>query len=124
MKIYLTHSSEFNYKEYIYSPIKSCSKLWNNHDIFLPHDKNPLGTFSKLIIKNADLVIAEVSLPSTGLGIELGWANLYNKEVICFYKQSHRPSSALEFISNKIVEYTDVNDFIEKILSHTELNRV
>jgi len=49
--------------------------LFKNHEIILPHDKRNL--ISKDIIKKCNLFIAEVSFPSTGLGIELGWANIF-----------------------------------------------
>ncbi len=74
MKIYIGHSREYNYLEDLYMPLKT-SLLFKNHEIILPHDKRNL--ISKDIIKKCNLFIAEVSFPSTGLGIELGWANIF-----------------------------------------------
>ena len=36
-------------------------------------------------LKKSDLVIAEVSMPSLGIGYELGVAEKLGKRVICFY---------------------------------------
>lgn len=43
-----------------------------------------------------DLVVAEVSVPSLGVGYELGWATALNKPVLCLYRTiSGRPLSAM-----------------------------
>ncbi|MGE0083591.1 MAG: nucleoside 2-deoxyribosyltransferase [Desulfococcaceae bacterium] len=43
-----------------------------------------------------DLVVAEVSVPSLGVGYELGWAAALDKPVLCLYRPSpDRPLSAM-----------------------------
>jgi nucleoside 2-deoxyribosyltransferase len=43
-----------------------------------------------------DLVVAEVSAPSLGVGYELGWATALNKPVLCLHRTiSGRPISAM-----------------------------
>lgn len=43
-----------------------------------------------------DLVVAEVSMPSLGVGYELGWATALNKPVLCLHRTvSGRPLSAM-----------------------------
>lgn len=43
-----------------------------------------------------DLVVAEVSVPSLGVGYELGWATALSKPVLCLYRTiSGRPLSAM-----------------------------
>jgi nucleoside 2-deoxyribosyltransferase len=37
-------------------------------------------------LKDCDLVIAEVTLPSLGVGYELGWACALNKPVLCLFR--------------------------------------
>ncbi|RYF28728.1 MAG: hypothetical protein EOO17_04300 [Chloroflexi bacterium] len=63
------------------------------------------------------MIIAEVSLPSTGQGVELGWADMYKIPIICIYKSGSKPSSALRFVSSKSIEYSDEKDMIEKLRS-------
>lgn len=70
---------------------------------------------TKDIIASYDLVIAEVSLPSTGQGIELGWASSANTPILCIYKKSAEVSSALKFITNEFIEYENSEDMIKKI---------
>jgi hypothetical protein len=60
-------------------------------------------------------VIAEVSFPATGQGIELGWADSFSVPVICLYKKGTKPSGSLKVITKTIVSYTDSTDLVHKI---------
>lgn len=112
MKIYISHSSKYDYISKIYNPIKS-SDLIQSNTFFLPHEDKVLNT--KEIISNSDLVIAEVSLPTTGQGIELGWADYAKVPILCIYEKGTEISSALKFITNNFIEYEDINDMINKV---------
>jgi nucleoside 2-deoxyribosyltransferase len=46
-------------------------------------------------IKEADVIIAEVSNPSLGVGYELGRAVEMGKRILCLYRQQNRPLSAM-----------------------------
>jgi nucleoside 2-deoxyribosyltransferase len=47
-------------------------------------------------LKVCDLVVAEVSVPSLGVGYELGWATALSKPVLCLHRTiSGRPLSAM-----------------------------
>ena len=117
MNIYISHSSKYDYISNIYNPIKQ-SKLAQSNTFFLPHENKVIKT--KDIISNCDLVIAEVSLPTTGQGIELGWADYANKPILCIYRKGVEVSSSLKFITNHFIEYDDVNDMIHKITDFIE----
>jgi len=71
MKIYLAHSSKYDFKNELYKPLQS-SKLDKEHEIYYLYDVTETPGSTKEIIKNSDLVIAEASYPSVGMGIELG----------------------------------------------------
>ena len=114
MQIYLGHSSEFDYRRLLYLPLKS-SHLWQEHRFILPHDNHSEPVHSKTIISKVDLVIAEVSYPSTGLGIELGWANDANRMILCLHQQQSTPSTSLRIISDQFLQYTDPEDLITKL---------
>lgn len=75
MKIYVSHTSSYDYTNQLYTPLR-LSKLNSRHEIFLPHEPNEVPINTKAIIEACDIVLAEVSYPSTGQGIELGWANI------------------------------------------------
>lgn len=113
MKIIITHSSGYNFKDELYRPIRT-SLLNSQHTFFLPQEKER-EKITKEMIQNADLVFAEVSYPSTGQGIELGWANIFDTPIVCFYKTGMKTSSAIKFITNDSIEYVDEKDLVEKL---------
>ena len=69
MKIYVCHSTSFDYNNHLYEPLKS---VLSDHDLIFTHDADS-DFHSKDAIDSSDLVLAEVSYPSTGQGIELDW---------------------------------------------------
>lgn len=117
MKIYLSHSSAYNYEHKLYQPIKN-STLMNSNEILFPHESKLTNT--KDYIKTCDIVIAETSLPSTGQGIELGWAESFGVPIICFYEKGATITTSLEFITNNIIEYESSTDLIEKLIKNLE----
>ncbi len=46
-------------------------------------------------IKNCDALIAEVSVPSHGVGYEIGFALQLGKPVLCLHQQGHRISKMI-----------------------------
>lgn len=113
MKIYVAHSSKMNYEEKLYNPIRE-SKLFLENDFVFPHIIGNIYN-TKDIIKSCDLVIAEVSEASIGLGIELGWADAYNIPILCIYENGKKYSTALEFVTNNFIQYTDKENMICEI---------
>lgn len=114
MNIYVTHSSSFDYNRELYQPLRN-SELNKIHKITLPHEHSTDQFSSKEYIKSCDLIVAEVSYPSTGQGIELGWANSYDVPILCLYKKGTTPSGSLSIISNTIIEYDGCEDVIRNI---------
>jgi nucleoside 2-deoxyribosyltransferase len=112
MKIYVIHSTSFDFAKELYEPLKN-SEIYNRHTWYLPYEMQEKD--SKELIKNCDLIIAEISYPSTGSGIELGWANSFNKPIICFYKKGEKYSTSIRYISNQIAEYESSNNMIQKL---------
>lgn len=117
MKIYVCHSTAFNYVNELYEPIKQ--NLASSHDFILPHD-NGSDAHSKDLIESSDLVLAEVSYPSTGQGIELGWADSAHRPIVCIYMAKTKPSGALRHIAKSFVPYIDSQDMINKILNELQ----
>jgi nucleoside 2-deoxyribosyltransferase len=110
MKIYLAHSTGFDFANELYQPIQS-SELFQKHTWIFPHADHSFIN-SKEILKDVDLIIAEVSYPSTGMGIELGWANMLGKRIVCINKSDRTVSSALKAVSSENTEYQDANDLV------------
>ena len=113
MKIYISHSTKYNFIDKLYNPIKK-SSLYKNNIFFFPHDNNDIIN-TKDIIKTFDLIIADISFPSVGQGIELGWADYTNTPILCIYKKGKEISSSLKFITNLFIEYNDEKDMIKKL---------
>jgi len=86
----------------------------DKHELVLPHDKKD-GEHSKTIIESCDVVLGEVSYPSTGQGIELGWADDVQVPIVCIHKSSETPTGALRYVARDVVSYDDENDMVEKV---------
>lgn len=121
MNIYISHSSSYDYEDELYEPIKN-SELFAVHRFFLPHEPENIDIDAKDELKHTDVLVAEASLPSTGQGIELGQANVAGVPIICFYKTGAKPSGALRFVTDKIIEYSDMHDLLAKL--QAELDRL
>ncbi len=87
---------------------KNCS-LNKKHDIYYLYEVTTTPGSTKEIIKNCDLVLAEASFPSTGMGIELGWADAFDKSIISIYK-SEKPASSFLTVLGPVIKYTDDSD--------------
>jgi len=115
MKIYIAHSRSFDFKKELYEPIRQ-SSLNNKHTFVLPHETSDEPFNSKDYFKNeADLMIAEVSESAIGLGIELGWADIYEVPIICIYRSGSKVSSSLKVVSKNFVEYSNSKELISEI---------
>lgn len=125
MKIYIAHSKDINYKEELYQTIRTDDSI-NKHDIILPHEINDKSNNDRNFYKTIDLVIAECSKPSTGMGIELGWLYDDNIPIYCIYKQNSKISTSIYTITNKIYEYKNKSELltiIKKIIDELESKR-
>lgn len=114
MKIYVVHSSGFDFKNELYKPLRE-AELNIHYEIFLPHEENDKPLSSKEFIASCDLLIAEVTYPSTGQGIELGWADFAGVPIICIYKSGMKYSGALKTVSDEFIEYECEKDMVEKL---------
>src|SRR6185437_3604843 len=111
MKIYVSHRRNSEFKKDLYDPLKQ-SDLANIHNFILPHDNNPQSFDAKELLQNkkCDLVLAEVSYPATGQGIELGWANVFEIPIMCIYKEGSDISGSLKFICKDFLAYRNSED--------------
>ena len=119
MKIFISHSAKgYDYETELYHPLQQ-SALALKHNFIFPHHQENTEISSKEHFKDTDLVIAEVSHPSTGGGIELGWANMMQVPILLLYKTGTKPASSLRFLEKAtMLEYQDNEDMIEKITEH------
>lgn len=115
-KIYVIHSTALDFQKELYEKLEKISGF----EFIFPHRKENENIDSRERINNCDLVLAEVSFPSTGSGIELGRAECYGKPILAIYRKNSKISSALNFVTNNFMEYENLeNDFekLEKVIS-------
>ncbi len=120
MKIYVAHSTAINYQSDLYEPLERM--FGSNHDLIFPHDTSLSQFQSKGLFKThgCDVVIAEVTIPSMGTGIELGWANIFEIPIICIHKEDNTPSQALQLVCNTFIPYNDISDIQVELNSMLE----
>jgi len=115
MRIYISHSKDYDFVKELYNPLRK-SELDKNNEIVFPHEKSDEPFNSKDFLKNScDLIIAGVSFQSIGVGIELGWADLFNVQILCIYKKSKKPGKSLKVLTNNFIEYANPEDMILKL---------
>lgn len=128
MRIFFSHSKSesFDYREYLYEPLKA-SPLAKEHTLVFPHDMSYSEPHStKAEILRAGLIIAEVSYPSTSSGIELGWANDYDKKIFCLYLDGRNYEQRISMLTRNIESYSGPAELVKKIerfiKAHSDLN--
>lgn len=113
--IYVAHLRSFDFQKELYDPIKN-SPLIKEYTFVFPHETNAESFNSKELFQNGcDLIIAEVSYPATGLGVELGWADILKIPIVCIYKKGSKISRSLKVITDIFLEYSDADDLIAKL---------
>jgi hypothetical protein len=116
MNIFVSHASSSDYKKELYQPIRQ-SDLNKKHRFILPHESSsvPYETKALFASKICALIVAECSYPSTGQGIEIGWANVFKIPILCIHKKGTVYSGALKVVVDDFLEYADANDMIKKL---------
>lgn len=113
MKIFVAHSSVLDFKNKLYTPILE-SELYKKYSFDLPLIEGIYKTTLENIM-SSDIVIAEVSYPSTGMGIELGWANILKKPIIVFAKDGTVISKSLDKVLKEKFFYNSTDDMLHKL---------
>jgi len=101
MIIYVAHASSFDFKKELYEPLRS-SELYKQYEFVLPHLQSNSPFNSK-------------EFPSTGMGIELGWADMIGVPVFCIYRKGSKVSSSLEMVKTSRQEYKNADDMLKII---------
>lgn len=114
MKVYCAHASTISYKDAFYAPLRN-DERFKTIDFVFPHNNQHEGFNTVDVLKKCDFLIADVSAPSTGLGIELGRAERFNVPIIAFHQNKTQPSSAIRFVTSKIFSYNDSDELCDLI---------
>lgn len=112
MKIYLAHATRFDFQNELYAPLRA-SPLWAAHEWILPHAESKEIVFdSRPVIQTCDLMVAEVSYPSTGMGIEMGWALAHGVQIVAIHRKDAKPSGAVSSVAKTVTTYQDDQDLV------------
>ena len=81
-------------------------------------DMTPKKIFDRDVIwlKSSELIVAEVSVPSLGIGYELGLAESLGKKIICLYDVNSNKTLSAMIEGNKnfeIVKYNNIEEVLE-----------
>lgn len=114
--IYIIHSTKINYKQDIYEPLIN-SSLNNNFEFIYPHLTDKFIK-SKEIIRNCDIVLAFMKNNSIGMGIELGWADAFDKRIVFLNDSDEVSMSVSSIVKERIYRYNkkDIAAILDKIL--------
>lgn len=69
-------------------------------------------------LENADILIAEVSVPSIGVGYEIGYASKLNKKIVAIYDKNYIDKVTTMIRGNKnirIIPYENISEILDKI---------
>jgi nucleoside 2-deoxyribosyltransferase len=88
------------------------SEVMENERILAPHD-----VYERDVnwIKNCDVLIAEVSVPSHGVGYEIAFALNIGKPVLCIHQKERRVSKMITGnpdLTLTVKSYSDIEDAI------------
>lgn len=67
-------------------------------------------------INECDVLIAEVTVPSLGVGYEIGYAESLNKRIICLYQNNASISAMIKGNDNIThISYNDIDEILIKL---------
>ncbi len=114
MKIYLAHSTHFDFKNKLYTPLRA-SALNSEYELLFPHETDTPPEITRDMIKGSDALVADVSVPSLGVGIEMGWADAFGVPVIGIYEKGSTVSFSVDNVLRDRIEYENPEDLITKL---------
>ncbi|HRI36065.1 MAG TPA: hypothetical protein PK765_03185 [bacterium] len=112
MRVYVCHSKDLDYRETLYRPVRE-RFADSRHEIIFPYELCDIPKDSLGVIRSCDLMVAEVSFPSTGLGIEIGWAHMLDKPIVCIHAEGTKISGSLRIVTDRIHEYRDEKSLVD-----------
>lgn len=114
MKIYFAHATGVDYENDFYAPLRT-DEFLKQYELILPHEGLKHKNNSREFYDEIDVMIAEVSSPSTGMGIELGWAYDAGVPIYAFCREGAKMSGAVYAVTNNVIKYMDSDDFVRKV---------
>jgi nucleoside 2-deoxyribosyltransferase len=121
MKIYLANSLSHASEEYKWEMVKLRSELKKNYEVLeylglINGDAAEVFEHDIDCIKNCDLLLAEISYPSTGLGFEIATALNLGKKVLAIAKQDAKVTRMILGVNHsnfKVMRYSSIQEIID-----------
>ena len=113
MKVFVAHASNFAFKEKLYAPIRA-SELNTKHEFWLPQETDE-DWVTLDFMRSCDALVVDVSIPSTGAGIEMGWANALGIPILGIYEKGSKPSASAEYTTKMYREYTNPQEMLSVV---------
>ena len=123
MKAYLAIS--YSNRKKFNNEIEALKRLCSENDVellvfvdkynFEPNQEDEMMKTAFLEIDSSDLLIAELTTKSIGVGIEMGYAFAKRKTIFYLRRSGSEYSTTAAGISNVIIEYNDEFDLYNKI---------
>jgi nucleoside 2-deoxyribosyltransferase len=110
MKVFVAHASNFDFKKKLYEPIRA-SALNAQHEFWLPQETEE-DWVTLDFMKSCDALIVDVSIPSTGAGIEMGWANALGIPILGVYEKGSKPSASAEYTTSMYRDYSTSDEML------------
>ncbi len=82
---------------------------------FMPNQEKEMMQTAFDELDNSDILIAELSTKSIGVGIEIGYAYAKNKPIIYLYATDTEYSTTASGTANTVIKYKNTHDLIEKM---------
>ena len=112
LNIYFVHSTKFDYNNLLYKRLLS-SSVCLSHNLMLPQTKEYQEKYTKDLMAKADVIVAEVSNPSFGLGLELKWLLKYDKPKLYLSLNNEIPKKYKKYVAG--IKETDESTYIKAI---------
>lgn len=115
--IYISHPNSIDFRAALYEPLRR-SSLAQTCRLVLPHEvhDDPAAFPTKQIIaEQVDLMVVEASAPSTGSGLELGWADANDVPIVAVHQPGTRVSRSVKMVAADVHEYRNGRDLAATI---------
>ena len=123
LRIRVGHSTAGDYETGLYQVVRGLN-LGQDVAVSLPHAGGATGDCTKsFFAAGCDLFIAEVSSPSTGLGMELAYADMMGVPVACIHRSDCKPSSLANMVAKLFLSYDSPEQLARHIQSLVDTAR-
>ena len=111
-KVYVSHSRDFYFRKELYKPLREIK----GYELILPHEHSDELFSSKDFFRDGcDVLVVEASYKSTGMGIEIGWADAFDIPIIILYKKGCKLSGSVKSMSDRVIEYDSLEEMVKKL---------